>query len=41
MTVYKALKQSKCSIGQWVAISGAGGGWVIWVNSIDSSIPVI
>lgn len=26
MTVYKALKQSKCSIGQWVAISGAGGG---------------
>ncbi|KIJ98046.1 hypothetical protein K443DRAFT_133642 [Laccaria amethystina LaAM-08-1] len=29
MTVYKALKQSKCSIGQWVAISGAGGGWTL------------
>ncbi|TFK35454.1 mannitol-1-phosphate dehydrogenase M1PDH1 [Crucibulum laeve] len=26
MTVYKALKQANVSIGQWVAISGAGGG---------------
>jgi len=26
MTVYKALKQSKATIGDWVAISGAGGG---------------
>jgi hypothetical protein len=26
MTVYKALKQSKAIIGNWVTISGAGGG---------------
>ncbi|KAF8162663.1 mannitol-1-phosphate dehydrogenase M1PDH1 [Crassisporium funariophilum] len=26
LTVYKALKQTNISIGQWVAISGAGGG---------------
>ncbi|KAF5347373.1 hypothetical protein D9758_011288 [Tetrapyrgos nigripes] len=26
VTVYKALKQSKASIGEWIAIPGAGGG---------------
>lgn len=26
LTIYKALKESKATIGQWVAISGAGGG---------------
>jgi len=26
LTVYKALKQANVSIGQWIAISGAGGG---------------
>lgn len=26
MTVYKALKQARLSVGQWVAITGAGGG---------------
>lgn len=26
LTIYKALKQSKAQIGEWIAISGAGGG---------------
>lgn len=26
LTIYKALKQSNTTVGNWVAISGAGGG---------------
>jgi alcohol dehydrogenase, propanol-preferring len=26
ITVYKAIKQSNANIGDWIAISGAGGG---------------
>jgi len=26
LTVYKALKLSNAKVGQWIAISGAGGG---------------
>lgn len=34
LTVYKALKNANLHVGQWVAISGAGGGLghLGWIN---------